>query len=359
MFNNMKRTLAILFSIACCLQGWAQQTQFYWDMYYDLAFTTPDGTVTNADIRGSCFYSRVRFESDPYFYGPVATNELKIVIQTTTAPEGVWMLEKKVDGTFALITEITNRTEHDYYDIHYYDYSQNLALNKKQILRLLDDRHYMLVGLANGSNYISQLNNDFRFADGPAPVIRVSGPVFHTYPILPQVLMPNYAIIALDNRQAPVVLDGLKTVDPFFLPMEFKWVGSQGSAFWNQRPFFTNSEPTTTQSFGLGIGSVELHASDAIATGRRVAYATFIVITPSEAVGRIIHSLQGANLSEYQYDLLIDHLQKASSHFDQESVHQGRYELSQFIRQARKLRIDDPMFDYALASAIRLRDIHR
>ena len=133
---------------------------------------------------------------------------------------------------------------------------------------------------------------------------------------------------------------------------------AQGAAFSDLQPIFTNGGPILIHSFDLGIGDVSLQASDAIAAGS-VAYATFSVITPSQAVNSLIESLQTANLSEYRYRLLADHLQQAASDFGQGSMLQGCRELDLFIMQAKALRINNWVYGTVLDSAVRLRNAFR
>ena len=328
--------------------------QFRPDMNYFLTFTTLDGATTNAEISGTCYYYRVRRESTPVSSVSLATNELEVVIQTTASPDSVWMLEKKTDGTFTPLTEITNRSEHDYYDLHYYDYSQNLRLTKKQILRLLDGKFYAHIKLSNGSNYISHLTNDFRYANGPTPVIRLWGPICQSNPVVENIPIPNYVLIAKDNHHATVAFDGLQTVDPFFLSMRFKWVGYQGTAFWDLHPFFTNNGPIIVNNFDLGACSVSLQASDVHAAGS-IKYVNFIVITPSQAANALIEELQVVNLPEQKYKILVVHLQNAFSYFDQGRMPQGCNELDLFIKQAKAMRINNWVFAIVLEDAQMLR----
>src|SRR6516165_11317701 len=151
----MKRTFIIILFMVCFMQAWAQNT-FIPDMTFPLNFSTVDGSSTNAEIWGQCGYYRFKRLPNSISGVILATNELEVYLEFPSLPQDAWIVEKNVDGTFTPVTEITNLFEYNYYD-HYFYYSQNLSLTKKQILKMLNGGFYAKVGFG-GSNYISNLS---------------------------------------------------------------------------------------------------------------------------------------------------------------------------------------------------------
>lgn len=329
----MKRLLVILY-FAVLMQWAGAQDLSRPDMGFNVSFSSLNGESSNVVWYALCRYDRfIRVPS--YIPGaPIYTNDLEVNILFATLPESVWIVEKVPHGTFKTITEITNGVNGDYNNF----VDQRFTLTEKQVHHLINGDWYLEADYADNI-FIGQLEPQYDTAHGPTPIIQIENPVFeHFNPW-------SYAVIAKDNQKAAVVFDGSHSIDPFYLPMQFHWIGLQNSDL-----IFTNNGAKISHTFPLGGYNVIVYANNAFARGKQ-SNIILGVITASEAVSDIVRAIPYLSVSDQQAKELNDTLSNASKYFDSGNMGFGCIEMSIFIRQLRATHANNDTATWILPAA--------
>jgi Reelin subrepeat B/Bacterial Ig domain/Immunoglobulin domain/Immunoglobulin I-set domain len=134
-------------------------------------------------------------------------------------------------------------------------------------------------------------------------------------------LQTNLTIIASNNKEAAVILDGTASSDPENDPLDYSWF-EEGSLV----PFASGA--LVTNVFGVGEFSVLLVVDD----GHDLGFATveFEVAGPGRAVEMLIEWVDASSMSDLNKRPLIASLSAAVASFDRESFTSGLNQLQAF-----------------------------
>ncbi len=329
----MKKLLAII-CFAVLVQRAGAQDLWNPDMNFNVSFSALNGESSNVVWWGMCGYNRSIRVPSYIPNAPIYTNDLEVNILFATLPDSMWILEKKVNGTFKTIAEITNGINGDNYNF----VDQRFTLTKTQTHHLIKGDWYLEADYADNI-FISQLEPQYDAAHGPTVVIQIESPFFQ-YP------EPGiYRVIAKDNKKAVVVLDGFQSTDPFYLPMQFHWIGLQ-----NESLVFTNNGAAISHTYPLGGYNIVVYANNAFARGKQSSIS-LNVITASEAVSEIVSVIPYLSVPDQQLKELNDTLSNASKLFDSGNMGFGCIEMSIFIRQLRATHANDVTATWILQAA--------
>lgn len=310
----MKRIFLTLAVLILVITGRSQ------DLGVDMTFTIFPKTVIEQQPElvfwGGADYYREKhlFHSFP---DKTLTNYLSFWMRFPAQPASVWMVERQADDSFVPIFQVTNIINDPDYG---YLTWQEFKLTTNQIHSLIVSNWYTTVDFGD-SNFLINIEPDYLFAKGPIPkVVLPPVPGMH--------ITPYYKVISLNNSNAVVVFDGLPSTDPYYLPIEFTWVGWEGSD-GESYTFFTNSEMRFTRTIDVGFHWVVLNVSDEIAVGHSY-YFNLEVVTPAQDVNDMISELQNSSIPAEQMRLYNRILSLAAIQFNQGHMNRGRNYLSLF-----------------------------
>ena len=327
---NMKAILAILVMAALILPAKAQDTHNP-DLTCFMDFSQVGGS-------GECRY----YETHPdAFFG--LTNFLDFYIQLPGPPDDAWILERKNNGAFSPVTQITNI----FGDGSSGYVSQIILLNTRQVRSLAKGDLYAEVDFG-GSNYLSNLAPQYQSANGPAAAIDFLTPVYQQY--------YNYAFavfIAGNNRSAMVKIDASGSLDPLYLPKRYSWLVYEGDYGSAPTILSRNSGSVVTYIFRPGVHSLVLQVDDAFTEGR-LLFFNVKVITAAQAVDSIIEEIEYLQLPEKTTRALVRTLSNASTFFERGNLSQGCAELKSFIRQVKPLHFLGIVDEVTSKSAARI-----
>lgn len=265
----------------------------------------------------------------PFLPGmPTYTNLLEVYFWLPASVENISLLEMEPDGSFTIVADLTEQ--------------QRLTLTTNQIHSMVAGNFYMEVDLEEGS-YLGQLAPEYAFANGPTAKMIFPPPIGMN-------LSWGYTVISPNNRTAKFFLDSSNCTDPFYLPMQFSWVGYVG---WDADPsaiLFTDTNAMTTKVFNLGAYIISLQASDSIATGQPF-YFYINVITAGQAVDSFIAILKTASIPENRKRVLIKVLSEAARFFDHGKMKAGCAQLETYMRLVKTSHHDSQLTSNLLRPA--------
>ena len=244
-------------------------------------------------------------------------------------------MEQEADGSFTPVAELTHQINEG---AEYIYFQQGLTLTTNQIHHLIAGDFYAVVDFGD-SSYWGRLAPQYAFANGPTAKMILPPPSeMHTW--------LGYTVISTNNRTAKFILDSSNCTDPFYLPMQFSWVGYAG---WNANPsavVFTATNAVLTRVFELGVQAISLQADDMIATGKPF-YFSVNVVTAGQAVNFYLPILKSVSMPARQRRVLTEVLTCAAKSFDQGKMVAGCTLLEVYI-----LLVKTSHFDSGLTASL-------
>jgi hypothetical protein len=156
----------------------------------------------------------------------------------------------------------------------------------------------------------------------------------------PSNFVRNLVVVAVNNTDAGVILDGSASSDIDGDALQYAWFLDA-----NPTPFSTAANVTIT--LPVGSYSITLGVSD----GFLPAYDTITVqvFTPCDVVGNLTAQVQAATLAPNERNALLGHLNAACAAFNNGNVSAGVHQLELFqTRVNNKIAPDDPALAQAL-----------
>ena len=241
---------------------------------------------------------------------PTYTNQLEVFIGLPEMAESGWIFEKEEDGSFTPVAELTNQ-----YPGYF---NQNVMLTTNQIYRMISGDLYAEVNFGD-SNYLGQLTPQYNFAKGPTAKMVFPTPIGEN-------IASGYTAISPNNRTVKFVFDGSHCTDPFYLPIQYSWVGYTGYSWDPSAIVFTDTNIMTTNDFKIGYYHISLQVGDVIATNQPYGFS-LTVMTAGQAVNSFIPLMQSAPMTDKKKRALSNLLKYAAILFDGGHMAMGRTEL--------------------------------
>jgi hypothetical protein len=278
-------------------------------------------------LSGQALYDRILPGMSTY------TNLLEVHVGFPTTPKDGWILEMEADGSFTPVTELS-----DPYNFGYF--YKWVTLTTNQIHSMIAGSLYVEVDFGE-SNYLGNLTPQYAFAKGPTAKV-----------IIPTPLGPNtangYTAISPNNHTAKLVFDGSHCTDPYYLPMQYSWVGYAG--YYSLDPsviIFTATNVMATNVFSLGYYNISLQARDVVAAGDPF-YINLQVITAGKAVDLFIPLLQAESLSDNTKQVMTKVLSNAASLFNHGLMEPGCAELEFYEQMVKAAQLNSRETTYLL-----------
>jgi hypothetical protein len=159
----------------------------------------------------------------------------------------------------------------------------------------------------------------------------------------PSNFVRNLVVVAPNNTDAAVILDGSSSSDIDGDTLQFGWFLNGSST-----PFST--DPTLTATLAIGNYSISLVAFDGLAASSDTI--TVQVFTPCEVVQNLTAQVQAATLLPNERNALLGHLNAACATFNSENVAAGVHQLELFqMRVNNKIAPNDPALAQTLNQA--------
>ncbi len=128
-------------------------------------------------------------------------------------------------------------------------------------------------------------------------------------------------VIAPDNSNGLVILDGALSIDADNDPLQYRWFAAGAT-----QPF--DAGVRVTNLFGTGTHLITLRVSDGTASGATTF--TLAIITPGAAANALAVRVERANLARKTERFLHEELSEAEAAFDQGHFAGGVHQLSEF-----------------------------
>jgi len=150
----------------------------------------------------------------------------------------------------------------------------------------------------------------------------------------PSNFVRNLVVVAVNNADATVILDGSASSDIDGDALLYGW-------FVDSNPNAFSSDATVTVSLALGSYSITLAVSDGVAVSTDTI--TVQVFTPCEVVQNLTAQVQAASLTPNERNALLGHLNAACATFNAGNVQAGIQQLQLFqTRVNNKIAPSDP-----------------
>jgi hypothetical protein len=153
----------------------------------------------------------------------------------------------------------------------------------------------------------------------------------------------NLVVVAVNNADATVILDGSASSDIDGDTLQYGWFVDPNTA-----PFST--DPVVSVLLPVGSYSIRLMVSDGALTGSDTISVQ--VFTPCEAVESLTAQVQAAELLPNERNALLGHLNAACATFNAENIEAGVHQLQLFqTRVNNKIAPNDPALAQTLIQA--------
>jgi hypothetical protein len=171
----------------------------------------------------------------------------------------------------------------------------------------------------------------------PVPIIQV-----RPLAVFPGIT--NLIVIAANNSNAPVILDGSKSYDPDDNVFNFAW-------YEGTNLFSTNM--IVTDVLAVGSHTITLRLDDTFPLGTNSANVTVDVVSPAQSVALVIEMVENSQLPHQRQQSLVASLQAAAASFDAGRSAPGLNQLRAFQNkvQAQVAPIDPLLAAQLLSSA--------